>query len=151
MEWLNENLCTFDEKVRVELGPQIVELDCTDENLCDTKTHANYCIGKRDAYGRHIRPDDMPEGDAKTAVMLEVQRDSNRGVYGVVGQGEKMACVDWRARKAPKLWKIYESQAVEEIDSKGDVVEVQKFVKVDEREGKEDAIAVATELAGGLS
>jgi len=55
--WINDNLASFaDDTVRVELGPQIIELDCTDANLQDDVTHPQYKIGGIDALGKVIRP-----------------------------------------------------------------------------------------------
>ena len=121
MEWLNENLCEINERVRVELGPQIVELDCTEANLSDTVTHPQYKNGGKDAYGKTI------------------------------GSEAKMNCVDWRSKLVPHLWKIYEIQEVTEINDNGDEEVCEKFVKVSEFEGKDEAIAAAIELAGGLN
>lgn len=121
MEWLNENLCEIDENVRVELGPQIIELDCTEANLQDTITHPQYKNGARDAHGK------------------------------IIGSAEKMHCVDWRSKIVPKLWKIYQIQEVTEINSNGDEETVEKYIKVDELEDKDEAISAATALAGGLN
>ncbi len=80
-KWLNDNLCSLhDDKVRIELGPQIIELPCTDANLRNAVTSAHYQKGRIDAYGV------------------------------VIGTKKKMNCVDWRARHIPKLWKIYTLQ-----------------------------------------
>lgn len=131
--WLNDNLCSFDEKVRIERGPQIIELDCTDENLADEVTHPQYKIGGRDALGRAIRAD---ECDTPTDTRM-----------GVVGKGEKMACVDWRAKHVPHLWKIYQMQETDELDDDGKPIS--RFIKVAEKEGKDDAIAFAKQLIDG--
>lgn len=129
--WLNENLCSFDEKVRVELGPQIIELECNDENLADTVTHAIYRDGGIDAYGKVIRPDKVPPSAAKKVA------DFSR-TFGVVSEGEIMHCVDWRAKHAPLVWKIYRWQDT-------------GFVQVDQNEDKEAALVVAETLARGMS
>lgn len=83
--WLNENLCSFDEKTRVELGPQMIELDCTGENLSDSVTLPHYKAGAVDALGKVIAP--SPKGDGNT-----------------------MTVVDWRCKHLPKVWKVYQDQ-----------------------------------------
>jgi hypothetical protein len=79
MKWINENFCSFDELVRIELGPQVIILDCTEENLSNRITSAHYFTGQKDALGYIIDP-------------------SKKG---------KMHCVDWRQRFVPNVWKIY--------------------------------------------
>ena len=111
--WLNENLCSFDEKVRIELGPQMVELECSHENLADTVTSPHYRIGQRDARGKIIMGTD--ESDP----------------YGVVKEGETMTCVDWREKHVPKVWKIYQMEdekfiQVGEDESKEDALDFAK-------------------------
>jgi hypothetical protein len=119
-QWLvPEQLYSIDEKVRVEIGPQIIELDCTDANLSNDVTHPMYQRGKRDSYGE------------------------------VIGEGAKMHCVDWREKLAPALWKVYEFQETEELDHEGNPIS--RFVKVDEKEDKDEAVALAEALAGGLN
>lgn len=77
-----EGAClSFDEVVRVELGPQVIGLTVNRENLSDLVTHPKYHIGARDAYGRIIGKE-IPEGGT-------------------------MYVVDWRAKWVPKLWKVY--------------------------------------------
>ncbi len=47
-KWLNDCLCSLgNDTVRVELGPQIIELDCTEANLDDEVTAPHYRIGNR--------------------------------------------------------------------------------------------------------
>ena len=138
--WLNENLCSFDEKVRVELGPQIIELDCNKENLDDKVTSAHYQVGKKDALGI------------------------------IIGINPKMHCVDWRSKLKPKVWKVYQWQLVVAGDAKlllvkilelldtGEILKEDlhkhkaqyKFVKVDEYESKEEALNFAKTLAGEM-
>jgi hypothetical protein len=146
-EKMNEKAYSFDGKVWVEQGPQIVELDCTDENLSNDVTHANYGIGKRDAHGCFIRPDEMPQSYEKDVVALTVLREKNLGVYGAVEKGQKMHCVDWHAKHAPHLWKIYQSQTFEELNSHGDIVKSERLVKVKEVEGKDEALAIGESIA----
>lgn len=144
--WLNENLCSFDEKVRIEKGPQIIDLPCDDEHLCDEKTHPNYHIGARDAFGRIIRPRES----TNPRVAMIVEKDKRLNVFGVVNKGEIMAVVDWRSKFVPHVWKIYQSQDFEEITGNGDVVTVTRFVQVDETEDKGEAVSKAKSLAGGV-
>lgn len=106
MKWLIEDkLCSFDEQVRVEIGPQIIKLPCTEANLSNEVTHANYQNGKPDAYGNII--------DTKTM--------------------DEMNCVDWRSKHAPHVWKVYQMQD-------------DRFIKVDEYENKDEALAFAEAL-----
>lgn len=83
-ELIKNKLYSFDEKVRAELGPQIIELDCTDKNLSNDVTHPNYQKGKIDAFGK------------------------------IIGEHKKMSCVDWRSKHAPLLWKVYELKECED-------------------------------------
>ncbi len=126
MKWLNPDvLCSFgDDQVRIELAPQIIELDCTDENLSDKVTSPHYKIGGIDAYGRVIRP-----GEAEVLVQ--------RNPVGVVNKGEKMHCVDWRSKHVPHVWKVYQYDG-------------ERFIQVGERADKAEAIAWAEELLGGM-
>lgn len=80
--WLNDTLCSFAEKSRIELGPQMIELDCTKENLSNEVTFAHYQAGKVDALGKTIEP-------------------------SAAGDGNNMIVVDWRCKHAPKVWKVY--------------------------------------------
>lgn len=122
-------LYSFDEKVRVEIGPQIINLDCTDENLSDKVTHRNYRIGTRDAYGKIIRYDEISTPELKKKISTSM---------GVVSKGEVMSCVDWDAKHVPHLWKVYQIQEVGKDDS--------RFIKVEEFEGKDEALAFAESL-----
>ena len=137
MKWLNPNvLCSFgDDQVRIELGPQIIELDCTDENLSDEVTSPHYKIGGIDAYGRVIRPQEAE---------VLVQKNP----VGVVNKGEKMHCVDWRAKHVPFVWKVYQWQ--ETADLNPDDESIFRFIKVGERADKAEAIAWAEELLGEM-
>lgn len=119
-KWLNENLCSFDEKTRIELGPQLIELECNDANLRDEVTSPHYRIGERDALGK---------------IIMREAVDS----YGSVQKGETMTCVDWRCKHLPKVWKIYKWDD-----------EVGKFVKVGEDESRDDALDFARTLAGEM-
>lgn len=75
---MNENLCSFGEKTRIELSPQVIELMANSLNLRNSVTAPWYQIGRLDALG-------------KTIV-----------------DGEMMTCVDWRQKHKPKIWKIYQ-------------------------------------------
>lgn len=118
--WLNENLCSFEEKTRIELGPQFIELECNHANLSDEVTFPHYKVGGRDALGKIIM------GEAIDS-------------YGSVSEGEMMVCVDWRCKHLPKIWKIYK------WDTKSE-----KFIKVGEDENKKDALDFARTLAGEM-
>jgi hypothetical protein len=122
--WLNEGvLLSFDELVRIELGPQIIALDYTTTNLHDNVTAPHYRRGKIDAYGKRIDPD----------------------------AGGLMHCVDWRAKHVPHIWKIYQLQDVVEVNPIiREEVTVQRFIKVDERLDKDEAIAAARTLRGSM-
>ncbi len=137
MKWLNPDvLCSFgDDQVRIELGPQIIELDCTDENLSDEVTSPHYKIGGIDAYGRVIRPNEAE---------VLVQKNP----VGAVHKGEKMHCVDWRAKHVPHAWKVYQWQETADIDP--DDKPIFRFIKVEELVDKAEAIATAEELLGGM-
>ncbi len=125
-KWLfPDRLCTFDEKVRVEIGAQLIELDCTDENLRNEVTSPHYKIGQRDAYGRVIRP-------------AEAEKPMDPTGFGVVEKGEKMACIDYREKHVPHLWMVYQWQKTDDGE---------KFIKVDEFEDKNAALKYAEQLA----
>jgi len=130
--WLNDNLCSFDEKVRVEKGPQIVELECSDENLQDSVTAPHYKVGARDAYGRVIMPERVED---KVDMKL-----------GAVTEGGTMSVVDWRGKHAPHLWKVYQLTETEELGKDGKPVS--RFLKVSEFQDKDEAIAAAAALYG---
>ena len=116
-KWLNKKLCSLHgDKVRVELGPQIIELDCTTKNLSDEVTAPHYQLGKVDAYGKIIDP----------------------------SKRDKMHCVDWRSKHVPHLWKVYEMQETEDFDK--DKKPVSKFIKVAEFENKDEALTSARGL-----
>lgn len=98
--WLFNNLpegalLSLDEVVRVEFGPQTIELDCTPQYLSIIYTHANYRVGAFDAHGRMIVGDD-PE-------LMKKYPDG-------IKYGDRMRCVDWKAKFVPKLWKVYRWQ-----------------------------------------
>ncbi len=141
--WLNKNLCSFDEKTRIELGPQLIELECCEANLKDTVTSPHYRIGQRDALGKII----MPE---RTGNSEHHAKDH----YGCVAEGEMMTCVDWREKRVPKVWKIYKFEAM--LDDDGEPMlddnkkAIGKFIKVGEDENKDDALDFAKTLAGEM-
>lgn len=122
--WLVENrLCSLDEKVRIEIGPQIIDLECTDENLKDGVTAAHYHVGSRDAIGRVIMPERVKGVDPR---------------LGGVKEGETMKVVDWKAKFVPHIWKIYKWQE-----------KASQFVKVGEEAELATALKKAHKLAGG--
>ena len=144
-QWLKEGvLCSFDELVRIEKGPQVVELECNDANLSNDVSHANYQIGTRDAMGKIIRPSEAA-AEHKVAVDRAVASDARKGVYGVVNKGETMSVVDRKAIHAPFMWKIYQWQETDEFNEKTDEP-IEKFVKVGEVAGKDEALAQARAL-----
>lgn len=116
--WLNEKLCSFDEKVRIELGPQIIEMNCTEANLSDDVTAPHYKVGGIDALGK---------------------------VISLVNT--RMSVVDWKCKHVPKLWKVYQSQ---EIGKDKEGKPVMRFIKVDEKESKDDALDFARTLVGEM-
>lgn len=144
-KWLNDNLYSIDEKVRVERGPQMIELECNDKNLSDKVTAPHYRIGKRDALGKIIMPEKIKVESERVAAEADP--------YGTVKDGEPMNVVDWRAKHVPHLWKIYQLQETGEVYAKddpdgtfkkGDPIE--RFIKISEVEGKEGALASAQAL-----
>jgi len=148
--WLTETLCSLGEKVRVERGPQVVTLPCTDENLRDDVTHNHYKVGRRDAEGRLIRPDDREvelADDAQELARFKAAREQD--FRTPIGKGEPMKVADWAGGHAVWVWKIYRVETVYALDADGAPVERQKFVKVDEVEGKDDALARAHEILKG--
>ncbi len=159
--WMSETLCSFGEKTRIELGPQLVELKCTDANLKDTVTAPHYQIGKIDALGRVIMPERMTE--------------PNWRPNGAIAEGEMMTCVDWREKHKPKVWKIYQwkkekfptkemlAEVIaisalkdgEEKTARTEILESVKaqhgrFIQVGEDESKADALDFAKALAGEM-
>lgn len=117
-KWLNKKLCSLHgDKVRIELGPQIIELKCTVENLSDKVTSPHYQEGRIDAYGK------------------------------VIKIGSKMHCVDWRSKHVPKLWKIYVMKETGELDKitgekalGDDKKPLQRFIQVKEFEDRDKAL-----------
>jgi len=136
--WLNENLCSFDEKVRVEIGPQIIEMPCNDDNLRNEVTHPNYRKGGRDALGRIIKYNELTDDE----------RDQVDASMGVVNDGETMACVDWREKHAPKLWKVYKWVDSGEKDKQGKPVF--RWTKINEFVDKAEALEFAKATAEGM-
>ena len=116
--WLFDTLLSLDEVVRVERGPQIVELTCNTTNLSNLVTHPQYCVGKRDALGRIIGTE--------------------------VKMGEMMAVVDYRALHVPHLWKVYRWQR--EILSQIPLETRMSWKKIDQFENFDDALTLARQL-----
>ncbi len=164
--WLNEKLCSFDEKTRIEFGPQLIELECSHDNLRDVVTSPHYRIGMRDALGRIImgKPPEAStaavktvyKADGSTVKVLVNQPDP----YGYVAEGEMMTCVDWRAKHKPKVWKIYQIQDTGEVyvkDARSDEAgdhkagdPVMRFIQIGQDESKKDALVFARTLAGEM-
>lgn len=108
--WINEHLCSIGDAdlVRIELGPQVIHMPCNESNISNAVTSAHYQVGALDALGK------------------------------IIVMGETMACVDWRAKLQPKVWKVYQ-----QTDG--------GFVKVDQTEDKQQALALALALAEQLT
>ena len=119
----NGALLSLDEVVRVEIGPQVIELQCSPEHLSVIYTHAVYRVGKRDASGRMIVGDD--------AQLVAKHPDG-------VKYGDRMRVVDWDAKFAPRLWKVYRWELL-----KGARL---KWVKVGQFENFDDALSLARQL-----
>lgn len=136
-------LYAFGDKFRAELGPQLIELECSDENLSDDVTAAHYQKGARDALGRRIRPDELIADPSIDTTVLEgmVALDKHNGVKQLKA-GENMVCVDWRCKHKPMVWKVYELQTFKEANGKGQLIDVEKFIKIDEKQTLEEAEAV---------
>lgn len=128
MKWLNSNLCTFDELVRVELSPQIIKLTCNKKNLSNDVTHPQYKVGGRDCYGKIIY-----------ARKLKSSYDAS---FGTVEEGEEMSVIDWGAIHVPYLWTIYKWGE----SSKGKFT----FIKVAAIEDKKEALAAAKLMYEGM-
>ncbi|GGH36437.1 hypothetical protein SAMN05444007_108264 [Cribrihabitans marinus] len=166
-KWLTDNLCALGDRVRIERGPQVVELDCTDENLDDRVTPRRYAKGRRDALGRLIQPD-----EAVAELQGKLQRlgagEPAEGVVKAIGEitaakalddalerphvaaSGKMAVIDDKARHKPWLWKVYQLQAGQEFNHRtGEVQTRERFVKVKELQGLEKALEHARKLAKG--
>jgi hypothetical protein len=124
--WLiKDKLCCFaDDTVRIEIGPQYVELEVSTENLSDEVTHPSYQLDKPDAFGKKI------------------------------GLSKMMTVVDRKGKLVPHLWKVYEMQEVfsldvignKIVDDDGETVMINRFIKIDEKEDFDDALAIAESL-----
>lgn len=164
-KWLNKKLCTFhNDKVRIELGPQIIELPCTDENLSNSVTSTHYKMGGIDAMNRFIRPDEQiaKQSDKKKAAAMQayVDYEVNQMGRGIIKKGEDMACVDWRAIHVPHVWKVYVLQQEKQPDEKAvlkiklngeplpqkETKPVERFIKVAEFEDRDEALIHARGL-----
>lgn len=146
LKWLSPVLCSLEEKVRVERGPQYVELDCTDENLDDSKTHPHYRIGGRDAHGNFIRPDEITDPSYRAQVKAEIINPHNP--FKGIAKGEKMTVVDYRQKIVPHLWKIYVWEATTELNKKGEPI--WRWIQKHEVLGKDDALALAESVYNSL-
>lgn len=161
--WIAESLLEIDGTVRVERGPQVVTLACTDENLSDSVTDARYKPGGRDAQGRIILADEelanrkaaieaAPEGElrreaikAYNVLHREIRRGHDTG-YPPIARDAEMQVVDRRARHRPYVWKVYQFQETGELDAVTGAPRC-RWIKVDEIEGRDAAIAAARKLA----
>lgn len=151
-----DKLCSlFGDTVRVEIGPQIIDMDCTDENLSNEVTHVNYRIGSRDADGRLIRPIEAASDQIhKNQICYQISVEEKRGLIPI-NKGEVMRCVDYREKHVPHQWKVYQLQEFGEpvmkdrvpvYDDDGNIVMRKKFIKVDEKPSLEAALKVAQGL-----
>lgn len=142
-KWMNENFCTWDEKVRIELTPQFIELTCTHENLQNTVTAPHYQIGRIDALGRVI----MPERTSDPVAIVKNRR-------GSIAEGETMTCVDWREKHKPKSWKIYkripllDDAGKERLNKEGAVRLT--YIEVGDELDKDKALKIASKIAGEM-
>lgn len=105
--WLEEGKSASfgGDKVRAELSPQMLAMECNDANLSDMVTMPHYRIGTRDAKGRLIRPDDVP-APFKERYARQVEEDIGRGLPPLK-VGDTMHVLDWRAKHKPKAWRLY--------------------------------------------
>lgn len=164
--WLTPTLASFDERVRVERGPQIVEMPCTDANLDDQVTHAHYKKGRRDASGRLIRPAERmneldrqmreADGDRRRQLQKEIRAlQAAMNIDRAIGRkpvetNEPMKCVDWRGKHKAYVWKVYHAEVFLEVDmNTGEERSVRRFILVDEVEGRDEALARAKALLKG--
>ncbi len=153
--WMNDRLCCFaDDTVRIEIGPQVISMKCTEENLMNGVTPPHYRLGGRDATGAMIDPEEhakrlraVGHEDAASEVDRNAALDRSLGRMPLK-LGSEMRVVDWRAKHVPHMWKVYVWQE-SGVDSKGNPI--MKFIKVDEIAGKDEALTRAHELAGGLN
>lgn len=118
-------LCCFaEDTVRIEIGPQYVELEVNAENLSDKVTHPAYKLGAIDALGR------------------------------LIGTEKTMTVVDRESKFVPHLWKVYELQKSPALDrdgnefkdEDGETVMIDRFIKIDEKEDFDEALAIAETL-----
>lgn len=125
---MTPELCVFGEdEVRIERGPQRVEVPCTDKNLQRMRT--KYRIGGRDGSGRLIRPEelkvaleaqrdaetDQGERDKLTVRIANLRADMAREeVIGraFVEKDQPMQIVDWKQEHMPWVWYVYEKDRV---------------------------------------
>lgn len=169
----------FGDLTIMELSPQIISFVCDDEHLNNKCTSPHYQIGKRDAIGRLIRPDDFAPGKgishqrAREKMARMVAFDKDRGIE-TIGKGEEMLCVDWRCKHKPRIWKIYKNTQegetpVLQVDEDGEIIRdmenqgipvtengkivmqpVMRFIKDKEIADKNEALAYTQKLAEGM-
>lgn len=120
MKWINPNLCSmYDDQVRVELGPQIIELPATEQTIKGGQIMPYYKEGALDALGKVIKI--CPEGGSET-----------------------IHVVDHRQKFVKKLWKVYDRQKTNELSANHDYIF--RYIKVAEYESKDQAIKHAKSL-----
>lgn len=172
--WLSDTLCALGDEVRIERGPQVVEMDCVLSNLDDAVTPVRYKPGRRDAAGRLIQPQralddlraqlarlpaagqaDTPSAEhaALTRRIAEIEAlvnlDQTLG-RPCIADGDPMRIVDDKARHKAYVWKVYEMQSRAEIDHKtGAAKTVARFMPVAEVPSLEKALDRARKLAKG--
>ncbi|PWE29955.1 hypothetical protein DDZ14_16060 [Maritimibacter sp. 55A14] len=149
--WINPRLCSLNECVRIERGPQTVTLTCSDETLSDAVTHPKYRKGGRDAAGRLICPDDAVKaieaaGGDPRPLRRAMVRDRDLGRASVETGGE-MRVVDRAGQHAPWMWKLYKLAQTTDINREtGEEEQVQRWVWVGEFEGRDAALKAARKL-----
>lgn len=153
--WMNDKMCCLaDDTVRIEKSPQVIPLQCTEANLRNGVTPPHYKLGGRDATGAMIDPDEharrlraVGQEDAAAQVDRNAALDRSLGRMPLK-LGDEMQVVDWRSVHVPHVWKVYKWQE-SGVDKTG--APMMKFIKVQEIAGKDEALARAHELAGGLN
>lgn len=135
--WLIEDklYSLFDDTVRVEIGPQVVELECNEHNLHNDVTKPHYKPGGRDARGHLI----MPEAAGISSEVVNFETSEGRPP---VRYGETMHCVDYKGHFVAPLWKVYQLQ--DTVDRNGHIVP--RFIKVSEFVEFDDAVDAAQAL-----
>ena len=145
-DWLSQTLCEIEGVVRIERGPQVMEMTCDDDSLRDEVTAPRYKPGKRDADGRLIMPDEAAaearaRGDKAAAAKIMAAKRVDESIgRAPIQRGEPMRIIDDRAKHVPFMWKVYALTHEQEVDKDGRIVPVERFRKIAEIEGKADAL-----------